>query len=153
MGRTRSPGAGWRWAGRGDRAVRGSRAAGGSRDGREEGSGSILIVAVVASLLLLTGLALPLNQALTVRQQVANAADAAALAAADTASGVVAGIPCENAAEAARLNGSVLGDCTIDGVEARVIATRSVLGLTVSVASRAGQPPGEVAGGGRGPPG
>ncbi|MCU1419075.1 MAG: hypothetical protein JWR57_244, partial [Mycetocola sp.] len=59
----------------------------------ERGSGSVLAVALVASVLMLAGLVLPLNAALMTRQLTANAADAAALAAADTASGLVAGYP------------------------------------------------------------
>lgn len=103
----------------------------------------MLAVALVASVLILSGLALPLNAALTTRQLAANAADAAALAAADTASGLVSGYPCENAAEAARLNGATLGECTVNGLEVRVTATRYVFGAVVSVASRAGpSPPG-----------
>ncbi|MET4640164.1 secretion/DNA translocation related TadE-like protein [Mycetocola sp. 2940] len=104
----------------------------------------MLAVALVASVLILTGLALPLNAALTTRQLTANAADAAALAAADTASGLVPGYPCANAAEAARLNGAVLGECTVSGLEVRVTATRQVLGVVVSVASRAGPAPAEA---------
>ncbi len=106
----------------------------------DDGAGSVLIVMLVAAVMLLTGLALPLNQALTLRQRVANAADAAALAAADTASGLSAGYPCENAAEAARLNGAQLGECVLDAMEARVTATAVVLGMTVTVEARAGPP-------------
>lgn len=113
---------------------------GGTTLEREEGSGSVLVVALAAAVLVLTGLALPLNQALITRQLVANAADAAALAAADTASGAVAGYPCSNAAEAARLNGAELGECVLDGLEAHVTAVRRVLGVTVTVAARAGPP-------------
>ena len=110
---------------------------------RDSGSGSVLTVALVASVLLLTGLALPVNAALTTRQLTANAADAAALAAADTASGLVPGYPCANAAEAARLNGAELGECTVDGLVARVTASKSVLGVVVTIAARAGPPPTE----------
>lgn len=106
----------------------------------DQGSGSVLAVALVAAVLLLAGLALPLNAALTTRQLAANAADAAALAAADTASGLVPGYPCANAAQAARLNGAALGECTVDGLEVRVTVTRQVLGVVVSVGSRAGPP-------------
>jgi secretion/DNA translocation related TadE-like protein len=107
----------------------------------ERGSGSVLVVALVTSVLMLAGLALPLNAALTTRQLTANAADAAALAAADTASGFVPGYPCANAAEAARLNGATLAECAVDGLQVRVTATRQVLGVVVSVASMAGPPP------------
>lgn len=113
----------------------------------DEGSGSVLAVALAASVLVLTGLALPLNQALITRQLVANAADAAALAAADTVSGAVAGYPCSNAAEAARLNGAELGECVLNGWEVRVTAVRRVLGVAVTVAARAGPPAGVVPGG------
>jgi secretion/DNA translocation related TadE-like protein len=106
----------------------------------EDGSGSVLAVALGASVLVLTGLALPLNQALTVRQTVANAADAAALAAADTASGLVSGYPCENAAEAARLNGAELGECVVEELVVKVSAVRRVLGVPVTVWARAGPP-------------
>lgn len=108
---------------------------------RDDGSGSVLAVALVACVLLLTGLALPLNAALTTRQLTANAADAAALAAADTASGLVPGYPCRNAEEAARLNGALLAACAVDGLDVRVSASRSVLGILVTVAARAGPPP------------
>ena len=109
----------------------------------ERGAGSVLAVALVASVLLLAGLALPLNAALTTRQLTANAADAAALAAADTASGLVPGYPCANAGEAARLNGAALGECAVDGLEVRVTATKQVLGVVVSIAARAGPAPPE----------
>ncbi|MBG6239446.1 secretion/DNA translocation related TadE-like protein [Mycetocola sp. CAN_C7] len=112
----------------------------------ERGSGSVLAVALVAAVLLLTGLALPLNAALTTRQLTANAADAAALAAADTASGLVPGSPCTNAARAARLNGADLGECSVDGVEVRVTASRTVLGVVVTMAARAGPPQNEGSG-------
>ncbi len=84
---------------------------------------------------------LPLNAALTTRQLTANAADAAALAAADTASGLVPGVPCVNAADAARLNGADLTACSVEGLEALVSASRAVLGVTVTVDARAGPPP------------
>lgn len=107
----------------------------------EFGSGSVLSAALIASVLMLTGLALPLNAALTTRQLAANAADAAALAAADTASGVVPGYPCANAAEAARLNGAALGECAVEGLLVRVTASKSVLGVVVTIEARAGPPP------------
>lgn len=116
------------------------RAPGGFTVAGDDGAGSVLVVMLVASVLLLTALALPLNQALTMRQRVANAADAGALAAADTASGLSAGYPCDNAAEAATLNGAHLGECVIDAMEARVTAVGLVLGVKVIVEARAGPP-------------
>lgn len=106
----------------------------------EAGAGSVLAVALVAAVLLLTGFALPLHAALTTRQLTANAADAAALAAADTASGLAPGYPCDNARRAAALNGAELGDCSVSGLEARVSASKRVLGVAVTVEARAGPP-------------
>ena len=110
--------------------------------GREDevGSGSVLAVGLIASVLLLTGFALPLHVALTTRQLTANAADAAALAAADTASGLAPGYPCDNAATAAQLNGAELTRCSVSGREARVAASRTVLGIVVTIEARAGPP-------------
>ncbi|GAB3616206.1 hypothetical protein GCM10027416_07630 [Okibacterium endophyticum] len=118
-----------------------------SRLAGDEGSGSVLMVSVMAATMLLAGIALPFNAALTARQQVSNAADAAALAAADTASGYVAGSPCPNAAEGARLNGAALTTCTIggsgraEGLEATVVVERIVIGIAVRATAKAGPPP------------
>ena len=54
-------------------------------------------------------------------QRVANAADAAALAAADATSGAVPGVPCDLAAGVAARNGATLVGCEIDGPVASVI--------------------------------
>lgn len=114
--------------------------------GDDRGSGSVLAIALAAAVLVLAGLVLPLNAALTTRQIVANAADAAALAAADTASGLVTGDPCENAERAARLNGAIVVECAFggdgatSGLEATVSVERTVLGLSVRMSARAGPP-------------
>jgi secretion/DNA translocation related TadE-like protein len=83
----------------------------------------------------------PLFLALSVRQAVAGAADAAALAAADTASGLLPGYPCESAARVSAANGFTLTDCGLDGLVATVRVGASVLGIPLSVAASAGPPP------------
>ena len=55
----------------------------------ERGAGSVLAVGLVAGMLCLAALCAPLLVALPVGQRVAGAADAAALAAADVASGAL----------------------------------------------------------------
>ena len=110
------------------------------RENRERGAGSVLAVAIVACVVVLTAVALPLYTVLIVRASVSGAADAAALAAADTVSGVVGGIPCERAAIVARENGARLDSCAADGLVVTVSASRSVLGFQVSVAATAGPP-------------
>lgn len=107
----------------------------------EAGSGSILMVAIIAAALLATALIVPLFAAFAVGQSVQNAADAAALAAADTASGRVAGVPCEAAGEAATLGGASVTSCAVDGLIASVSVARAFLGFDVTSRARAGPPP------------
>ncbi|TFD06124.1 hypothetical protein E3T25_03365 [Cryobacterium sandaracinum] len=114
----------------------------------ERGSGTVLAVGVLGAVMLLTAVLLPLFAALVVGQAVQGAADAAALAAADTASGAVAGMPCAAADEAARLNGASVTVCTVEGLIASVTAVRGYLGFELGAQARAGPPdsPGGPAG-------
>jgi len=106
----------------------------------ERGAGSILMVGVVASVVALTALALPLYTVLIVRASVSGAADAAALAAADTAVGLAGGVPCDQAALVARSNGADLDSCTADGLIVTVSVSRSIMGLGVVAVATAGPP-------------
>lgn len=108
----------------------------------DRGSGSALGLGVVAATVALLLLLLPLAVALQGRQLVANAADAAALAAADTAMGAVPGEPCANAARLAAAGGAELLECRIDGAVATVLVGRAVLGGSARAAATAG-PEGE----------
>ncbi len=68
-------------------------------------------------------------------------ADAVALAAADTVSGAIPGIPCERAAQMAAHGGAHLDSCAVDGAVATV-AVSARHGLFVMRArARAGPPP------------
>jgi secretion/DNA translocation related TadE-like protein len=111
-----------------------------SRFVAERGSGSLLAVALMGAMVALTALIVPLFAVLAVGQSVQNAADAAALAAADTASGAIAGVPCEAAARAASLNGASLVSCAVDGLVASVVAARRVGVFDLSSPARAGPP-------------
>jgi secretion/DNA translocation related TadE-like protein len=106
----------------------------------ERGSGSLLAVAIVGVVLTVATVMVPVFAVLAAGQSVQNAADAAALAAADTASGAVAGIPCEAAFAAASMNGASLGACAVDGLIASVTVNRSVGVFDLSSAARAGPP-------------
>ena len=112
-----------------------------ARGGGEQGSGSILAVAIVAGVLCLMAMLLPLQLALARGQAVSGAADAAALAAADVRSGAVAGVPCEAAASVARANGAALETCELDGLVATVVVSGSFAGLPLRGAATAGPPP------------
>lgn len=108
---------------------------------KECGSASVLGVSLVAALLVITTLLAPLCAALSARQNMAGAADAAALAAANTASGRLPGVPCEAAERTAAVNGARLDACDTDGLEVTVTVSTSVLVFTVSAMARAGPPP------------
>lgn len=110
----------------------------------ENGSGSVLAVAIVGGLAALTMLTLPLYMGLAVRQSVAAAADAAALAAADVAVGLAPGYPCEVAARVAAANGSALASCEADGLVVTVSVSRYILGILALGVATAGPPSGEA---------
>lgn len=106
----------------------------------QEGSGSLLAVAVVGAVLTMAAMLIPALAILSASQSVQNAADAAALAAADTASGAIPGVPCESASSAARMNEAALDACALDGLIASVSVSRSVGAFLVSSTARAGPP-------------
>lgn len=94
-------------------------------------------MAAVATLALML---LPLYVGLATRQAVAGAADAAALAAADTAVGIVSGVPCAAAADVAAANGATLRSCDVDGLIVTVTVGRLLMGVSVTAAATAGPP-------------
>ncbi|GLI26178.1 hypothetical protein ARHIZOSPH14_04200 [Agromyces rhizosphaerae] len=106
----------------------------------ERGAGSVLALGVVAATVALTAPVLAASAMLLGGQLAANAADAAALAAADAVSGAVPGEPCERAADAAARNGGTLEACAIDGLVAEVRARVVVAGLAQAARARAGPP-------------
>lgn len=73
-------------------------------------------------------------------QRLAGVADAAALAAADAASGAVAGAPCDRAGEVAEANGVSLAACEVDVLTATVTVTARFAGLAATAVARAGPP-------------
>ena len=106
----------------------------------DRGSGSILGIAVVGSVIALVSLALPLYIGLSVRASVEGAADAAVLAAADVASGIAPGTPCAKAAQIAAANSARISTCTTDGLVVIVVAERPFLGLQLTAGAKAGPP-------------
>lgn len=115
-----------------------------TRDARrgdgERGAGSMLMLGVLASVVLLTVVTVPLLGLLAVGQGVQNAADAAALAAADTASGAVSGFPCAAAAQTAVVNGAAVTACVVEGLIVTVSVHRNYLGFHIPARARAGPP-------------
>jgi len=107
---------------------------------RDRGSGSVLGLAVLGAVVGATLVTIPLMNAFAARQTVSGAADAAALAAADTRAGVVSGYPCEIAETIAQLNKARLVLCELDGLIATVAVSRTILGVEVVVFATAGPP-------------
>ena len=113
---------------------------GGARSGlaSDDGSGSILTVAIIGSVVALTMVVLPLYMGFAVRRSVAGAADASALAAADTAVGLLPGFPCDAASTVAAANGAMITACEVDGLIVTVTASRAVLGIAATAVATAG---------------
>lgn len=106
----------------------------------ERGAGSILVVAIIATIVSALLLVAPLCRALVVRAEANGAADAAALAAADVARGLLPGVPCVIAASVATANGAKLDGCRVDGVIVTVRVSVAVLAFSVTAAATAGPP-------------
>jgi secretion/DNA translocation related TadE-like protein len=106
----------------------------------ERGSATVLALGIVAALVCLTTGAIAIAGASVAKQRAAGAADLAALAAADVASGAIPGTPCGEAERVVRANGASLGFCEVDGAIARVTASLSYLGFGIDIEARAGPP-------------
>ena len=106
----------------------------------ERGAGAVLALALVMAVVTLGLSGVTLAAALTVRQRVIGAADLAALAGADAASGAIGGVPCEVAAGVATANGTRLTACEADSLVVSVTVVGSFGGIPIQVHSMAGPP-------------
>ncbi|GAA1450260.1 secretion/DNA translocation related TadE-like protein [Nesterenkonia lacusekhoensis] len=100
------------------------------RGASERGSGTVLVLGMIAVLVLLLGLVHLLSASATAAAQAARAADLAALAGADAARGLTSEDPCSVAEEVATANGAQLSSCTVGGdfgTEITVETTRDLL--------------------------
>lgn len=118
----------------------GSASAGHRRASCERGSASLLILGLVTALLAFTLLTTAVTAALIARQRVAGAADAAALAAADTILGIRPGEPCRIAAETASANRVMLEGCRVDGSLVTVETGTLLVGIRITASATAGPP-------------
>lgn len=100
----------------------------------------MLAIGLLGATMAATAALIPVLVALTGNAQAQGAADAAALAAADTASGALPGVPCEAASRTAEGNGASLTACSVDGLIAAVAVAREVVGMTIDARARAGPP-------------
>lgn len=108
---------------------------------RESGAASVLALGIIGAVTALTLAFVALLGVFVMSQRAANAADAAALAAADAISGAVAGVPCRLAAAVATRNGGGLATCESDGAVASVtVAVTAMPGFELVASARAGPP-------------
>ncbi len=106
----------------------------------ERGSGGVVALALLAVLAVVALASAAMGAALATRQRVVAAADAGALAAADTAIGLHPGVPCEVAERVVEAHAAELLACDVDGVVATVTAGVRIAGVDVAVSARAGPP-------------
>jgi len=106
----------------------------------DRGSGAVLALALVMAVVTIGLSGVTLAAALTARQRVIGAADLAALAAADAASGAIPGQPCAVAAEVASGNDARLTVCRSSGLVVSVTVVGAFAGIPIDARSRAGPP-------------
>jgi len=106
----------------------------------ERGAGAVLALALVMVVVAIGLSGVGLAAALTARQRVIGTADLAALAAADAASGAIAGVPCDVAAGVAAANRARLTECETDSLVVSVTVVGSFAGIPIEAQSRAGPP-------------
>lgn len=104
-------------------------------------SGTVLGLALIVTSASLTGTTATASAAFVGSAMVSGAADAAALAAADAASGRVPGDPCAAAAGLARANGAELAGCVVDGATVTVETRRWAGPIALTATATAGPPP------------
>lgn len=104
-------------------------------------AGAVLSIGLVACTATLTVGLVTAGGAAMYSQHLAGIADAAALAAADAASGAITGAPCDRAAEIASVAGTRVGSCQVDALIATVVVEGLFGILPAHASARAGPPP------------
>ena len=104
----------------------------------EKGSAPATVIMLLGGTLSLFLVVVIGAQALITLTGSQNTTDRAALAAADAASGRIAGYPCELAQEIAHNSGIALTSCSIEGLVSRVTMRASIYGFQIQTRSQAG---------------
>ncbi|MHA7246325.1 Rv3654c family TadE-like protein [Arthrobacter tecti] len=122
-----------------------------SRTGEAEtGVGTVLMVGVGMSALLLLTIVILFAQASVAASRAATAADLSALAAADAARGLRDGVPCEVASEVAGRHGARLTACLLQGEAEHIVQVATAVESTPILPPAEGRaragPPSEPAG-------
>jgi len=103
-------------------------------------AGTILSVGIVLCAATLSVTFVTAGSAAVFSQRLAGVADAAALAAADAASGAVVGEPCDRAVEVASASAAQVTACELDDLAATVTVSAPFGRLAATVSARAGPP-------------
>ncbi|BDZ51635.1 hypothetical protein GCM10025867_38760 [Frondihabitans sucicola] len=112
-----------------------------SRRARDDSGTITVLAAAIVGAVTATTLAIATAAGVLVeRHRLGAGADAAALAAADVASGVVPGSPCEVATTVAAANRARIVTCETEGSSATVAVSSRVGPFVITVAATAGQP-------------
>jgi hypothetical protein len=93
---------------------------------RDRGSGSILGLAIIGSVVTIVALLVPLVVGLRIRETLA--------------AGIAPGIPCDVAARLAAANGGSLDACEVDGLVVTVRTDGHFLGVKLAATATAGPP-------------
>jgi len=107
----------------------------------EEGAGTVAALGVIAAVVAVLVLLAPLAVLLEASHRAAAAADAAALAAGDTALGLSTGVPCDRAEQTAAAGGARLEACEQRGDLVRVRVRVDALATSVRAGAVAGPDP------------
>jgi secretion/DNA translocation related TadE-like protein len=103
-------------------------------------AGTLLSVGVVVCTATLSVSLVSAGAAAAFSQRLAGVADAAALAAADAASGLILGEPCARAADVADASTAALTSCELDDLVATVTVSATFGRFAATASARAGPP-------------
>lgn len=104
------------------------------------GSVTVVAAALVGVVLALALAVASAGGVLVERHRLAGAADAAALAAADAASGMTGEVPCDSAGRLASAGGARMTSCRTEGSTATIELSKAVGPFAVRATATAGQP-------------
>lgn len=106
----------------------------------DDGSGSVFALVIIGATVSIAVALLGVLGAFAAHTKASTAADAAALAAADTASYRIPGDPCARAAIAASLHGASLSSCESNRTESHVTVSTDLGWFAFTASARAGLP-------------
>lgn len=114
------------------------------RSQEERGSGALLAIGIIGAVVALAAVLIVALSVHAAHTRASVAADAAALAAANVASGRIQGDACEVAGRVAAAHGAQLGGCESQFLESTVTVHVDAGLLTCAASARAGLPPDAV---------